>query len=753
MLIRLFHNISSSMLGLLFFLLFSASCGIDRYRAPETPTDVEFSMKDDLERLVKSDTFPLNSTLNDQGVAYMYVELGKAPTTYEKEKVYYQLALQEIYAGRHQAALEKLERMLEQLKGDKLIAHGLTQYIALTYQRIGENKNCRNNHNEESCIMPFSEKAVHIDKEGSEKAVQHYIKCLQDFPDDMISRWLLNVTALTLGDQKAYVPDEYYIDFDRYKVDYPNGAFKNVATDLGLDNYGYLGGLCVEDLDNDGKYDVFTTSYNLRDNVKYFHNTGSGFEDITTKAGLDGITGGVHVVQADHNNDGYVDLLVIRGGWMEDAGYQPLSLLQNNGDNTFTDVTYRAGILSYHPCHSATWADVNNDGWLDLFVANENYEGAIGTNYSQLFISNQNGTYHDATASSKVIVSKYVKGASFADLNNDGWPDLYLSTFGSDNLLFMNKGIDEDGIVSFREVGKKAGVQEPYKSFPIAIADFNNDGFEDIYVSGYEVDDVELTSEYIGYEQAKNPPKMYINNGDGTFADQTESLGLNRSIYAMGLNYGDIDNDGFLDLYSATGNGDLRGIMPNLLFRNVEGNSFDDITADTRTGHLQKGHSVSFADIDNDGDQDLFVQTGGFVTDDQFWDVVFENPGTAKNYWLRLKLVGTESNRSAIGARVTIVTYTNKGGWKKTYRTISSGASYGANPLEQHIGIGKALKVDSVIVDWPATGEQQIFTKLYINTRWQITEGSDSIIFLDSKPINYAPVQHLEHDHHGHMHH
>lgn len=745
-------SLNNSLFWLSIIFVFT-SCGIDRYRAPETPTDIQFSMKEDLARLAKLDTFPTNFTLNDQGVAYMLKELDKAPTMHEKEEIYYQLALQEIYAGHNEEAIDKLTRMYAQLKDDELIAHGLLQYIALAYQRMGENNNCRNNHNEASCILPFSEKAVHIDQEGSKKAIEYYLKCLELFPNDMMARWLLNVSAVTLGDQENYVPKEFWVDFDKYKVDYPDGAFKNIASDLGLDNYGFLGGMCVDDFDNDGKFDVFTTSYNLRDNVKYFHNTGSGFEDLTESAGLKGVTSGVNVVQADHNNDGWLDLLIIRGGWMEQAGYQPLSLLENNGDNTFTDVTYRAGLLNYHPCHSATWADVNNDGWLDLFVANENYEDKVGTNYSQLFISNKNGTYTDVTSASGIIVSEYVKGASFADLNNDGWPDLYLSTFGSKNMLFMNQGLGKDGNVKFKELGKKAGVQEPIHSFPIAIADFNNDGFQDIYVSGYGVDEVELASEYIGREAPRNPPKLYLNNGDGTFNDQTASMNLYRSIYAMGLNYGDIDNDGYQDLYAATGNGDLRGLLPNVMLRNAEGWHFDDVTADTRTGHLQKGHGVSFADIDNDGDLDLFVQTGGFVTDDRFWDAVFENPGNPKKHWLKLKLVGTKSNRAALGARVRVVTFTNANKWRSFYYTVSSGASYGANPLELHIGVDNALKVDSVIVDWPTTGQQQVFTKLYINNRWQITEGSDSLILMDSKPINYAPAQPMEHQHHDHMHH
>lgn len=752
----LYHYIfrqDAPILWLTLSLLFASSCGVDRYRAPETPTDVEFSMKQDLERLIKLDTFPNNYTLNDQGVKYYYKQLGLTSDIAEKEQFYFQLALQELYAGDHEAALDKFNIMLNNLKDDPLIAHGINQYIGLTYQRMGEVNNCRGNHNEQSCIMPFGEKAVHIDQEGSKKAIEQYLKCLDIFHDDMTARWLLNIAAVTLGDQKKYVPRDYYIDLDKYSAYYDKGSFKNIAADLGLDNYGFLGGVCVDDLDNDGRFDVFVTSYNLRDNVKYFHNTKAGFEDITVKAGLEGITGGVNVVQADHNNDGFLDILVIRGGWMEQAGYQPLSLLQNNGDNTFTDVTYRAGLLSYHPSHSATWADINNDGWLDLFVANENYDGKLGHNYSQLFLNNQNGTYTDITAKSGIVLNEYVKGASFADLNNDGYPDLYLSVFGAKNKLFMNDGLDEKGNIHFTNMAEEAGVEYPIRSFPVAITDLNNDGFQDIFVCGYAIDDVELASEYMGWDQPHDPPKIYLNNGDGSFTDQTAGMQLDRSLYAMGLNFGDIDNDGFKDIYAATGIGDLRGLFPNVMLHNENGQYFTDVTSATKTGHLQKGHGVAFADFDNDGDQDLFLQVGGFVTDDRFWDVVFENGMKEKSHWFRLKLVGTESNRSAIGARIKVVTYTNKGGWHTTYNTVGSGASYGANPLEQHIGIGKALKIDTLVVEWPSSKKVQTFTKLPINTRWQITEGSDSLILLDFRPIRYTPVNGTDHMHHEHHHH
>ena len=176
-------------------------------------------------------------------------------------------------------------------------------------------------------------------------------------------------------------------------------------------------------------------------------------------------------------------------------------------------------------------------------------------------------------------------------------------------------------------------------------------------------------------------------------------MGLDQVYSPMGSIVGDIDNDGWLDFYLATGDPQISTLVPNRLFKNVGGTRFAEVTAATRTGHLQKGHGVAFGDWDRNGTQDLFVELGGAIYGDRYHNVLFQNPGQGNN-WLNVMLVGQKTNRAAIGARIKVVTAGDKP--LTVHRHVSSGSSFGANPLEQHIGLGKADRVRLEI-----TGDQR----------------------------------------------
>ncbi len=188
---------------------------------------------------------------------------------------------------------------------------------------------------------------------------------------------------------------------------------------------------------------------------------------------------------------------------------------------------------------------------------------------------------------------------------------------------------------------------------------------------------------------------------------------------AMGTNFGDFDNDGWLDFYLGTGDPNLATLVPNRMFKNVAGARFAEITASSRTGHLQKGHAVSCADWDNDGDVDLFVQTGGALNGDQYHNVLFQNPGQGNN-WLKLKLTGKKTNRAAIGARIKVVTAGDKP--LTIHRHVSSGSSFGANPLQQTIGLGKATRIALLQIDWPTSATIQLFRDIPANRSIEVTE-------------------------------
>ena len=214
--------------------------------------------------------------------------------------------------------------------------------------------------------------------------------------------------------------------------------------------------------------------------------------------------------------------------------------------------------------------------------------------------------------------------------------------------------------------------------------------------------------------------KLYRNLGDGSFQDVTRPTGLDKVLMVMGANFGDIDNDGFLDIYLGTGNPSYGSLVPSLLLRNKGGQSFVDVTAASGTGELHKGHGVAFADLDHDGDQEIVFEVGGATPGDAHALRLFENPGTG-NDWIALDLVGVKSNRTAVGARIT-VSVDGEDGRRQVRRTVGSGGSFGAAPLQQHVGLGRNARRVDVDVWWPASNTRQRFVDVGKNRLLEITE-------------------------------
>jgi hypothetical protein len=216
----------------------------------------------------------------------------------------------------------------------------------------------------------------------------------------------------------------------------------------------------------------------------------------------------------------------------------------------------------------------------------------------------------------------------------------------------------------------------------------------------------------------------------------------------MGCNFGDLDNDGYLDFYLGTGYPDLMTIVPNRMFRNDAGRKFQDVTTAGGFGNLQKGHGVSFGDLDNDGDQDIYENMGGAVSGDVYHNVLYLNPGTS-NHWVTLKLEGVQSNRAAIGARIRVV-IRNSSGERSVYKTVGTGGSFGASPLRQEIGLGQAQLIDRVEIFWPRTGRTQTLTGLNMDRFYKIKEDQPEAIRWDLKTfhIDSTSVAPLHHHHH-----
>ena len=290
-----------------------------------------------------------------------------------------ELTQQLLNAGRPEEALEEnmdTERRMKELnvpEDDLGILRDLLTARAICYLRMGEQENCLLGHNNDSCIFPIQGGGVHKLQRGSRGAVAVLTELLDRLPGDLRARWLINIAYMTLGEYPGAVPSKWLLDPKLFASEYDIKRFPDVAGAMGLDLDDLAGGVVMEDFDNDGLLDLMVSSWGLTDQMHLFHNNGDGtFTDVTERAGLIGETGGLNMIQCDYNNDGFMDVLVLRGAWLRTEGHYPLSLLRNNGDGTFTDVTEESGLLSHlKPTQTAVWFDYNGDGWLDLFVANE----------------------------------------------------------------------------------------------------------------------------------------------------------------------------------------------------------------------------------------------------------------------------------------------------------------------------------------------------------------------------------------------
>jgi tetratricopeptide (TPR) repeat protein len=541
-----------------------------------------------------------------------------------------------------------------------------------------------------------------------ETAIGQFGKALRAQPDNLELRWLLNLAYMMEGRYPAAVPADWLIAPGTPHPALSGTHFNDVAAAAGIVSRGMAGGVIADDFDGDGLTDVVVSSSDDCEPLKLFHNNGDGtFTNRASEAGLGNQTGGLNVIQTDYNNDGCIDILILRGGW---EFPRPKSLLRNNCDGTFTDVTGPAGLLDpITQTQTAVWADIDNDGKLDLFVGTENGP-------SQLFLNKGDGTFVDIAKQAGVARTAYTKAVVAADYDNDGFVDFYVSNYGGENFLYHNNG-DR----TFTEVAAQAGVQDPWSSFGAFFFDYDNDGWPDLFVTGYCMSVEEWVRGYTGVPRKCESSKLYRNLRNGKFQDSSKEAGLDVAMMPMGLNFGDIDNDGFLDFYLGSGNPSYASAIPNLLFHNEGGKRFSDITASSGTGILPKGHGVAFADLGNNGKQDLLVVMGGAVRGDRHNLRLFENPGN-DNDWISIHLSGVKSNRAAIGARITL-TVTNQGAGARTIiRTVGSGGSFGAGPLTQHIGIGKAARIESVEIWWPASGTRQKFSGVGKNQFIEIQE-------------------------------
>ena len=592
----------------------------------------------------------------------------------------------------------------------------LEEVLGIAYLHKSEMDNDVYRHPGDRCLFPPRAVASYENTVASEKSVSYLLKYLERNPTALDVKWLLNLAYMTLGKYPGGVPPKYLIPPNTFDSPEDVAHFVDVAPQAGINLYSMSGGLIVDDFDNDGLLDIVTSDFGQCAPMHFFHNNGDGtFADRTQESHLSEQLGGLNLLQTDYNNDGCLDILVLRGAW---EFPQRKSLLRNNCDGTFTDVTVAAGLADpATQTQTAVWADIDNDGYLDLFVGAENRP-------AQLFRNKGNGTFEDISHAAGIDRTAYTKAVVAADYDNDGYVDFYVSNLDGDNFLYHN---NHNG--TFTEVAAQAGVQKPAQSFAAWFFDYDNDGWPDLFVTSYYVSVDESLRSYLNLTPNAESLKLYKNRGDGTFKDVTAEVGLDRVLMPMGANFGDIDNDGFLDMYLGTGNPSYASLLPNVLLHNKGGKFFTDVTASSGTGELHKGHGVAFADIDNDGDEDLLTEIGGAVPGDSHAFRLFENAGN-DNGWISFRLIGARSNRAAIGARIK-VTVEEGGRLRSIYRTVGSGGSFGASPLRQHVGIGKATRIVEVEIWWPASNTRQHFTNVPKNQFLEIKESAENYRQLD----------------------
>jgi FG-GAP-like repeat/PPIC-type PPIASE domain/ASPIC and UnbV len=576
----------------------------------------------------------------------------------------------------------------------------LQEALGVSYLHLSEMENGVYRDSGSMDIFPPLNPGSHFDKpENSRIAIQYFMSFLERAPGDLQVRWLLNLAYVTLGEYPAEVPPKFLIPPSNFESKESVGRFTDVAREAGLNVFSAAGGVIVDDFENNGLLDVITSSADMCDPLHYFHNNGDGtFTDRTAQAGLSGQLGGLNIIQADYNNDGCMDFLVLRAGWEFPIRS---SLMRNNCDGTFTDVTEQSGLGGIHgPTQTAAWADIDNDGYLDLFIGNENAP-------SQLFRNKGDGTFEEISHAAGIDKTAFTKGVVAADYDKDGYVDFYVSNFEGANFLYHN-----NHNLTFTDVAKQAGVQEPYISFAAWFFDYDNDGWPDLFVTSYySFTDDQVIRSYLGLPVSAETLKLYRNLHNGTFQDVTAQVGLDKVFMPMGANFGDVDNDGFLDIYMGMGAPSFATLMPHVLLRNNGGKTFVDITASSGTGELHKGHGIAFADLERNGHEDIVAEIGGAVPGDKHTMRVFRNPGN-DNDWINVRLIGVKSNRGAEGAEIKVTVENDGGSPRSIYRTVGDTSSFGSNPMEQHIGLGHRARILSLDVWWPATNTRQQFSNV-----------------------------------------
>jgi tetratricopeptide (TPR) repeat protein len=511
---------------------------------------------------------------------------------------------------------------------------------------------------------------------------------------NVIDQWLL---AVALGDWKdapVRVPEAMQFAAWPKPADVPGLRFEDIAPRLGLNRKDGNGTVAWGDYDGDGKPDVFLAGAGTFLGV--YRNEGERFREVTAEVGLAKQPSGYSLNLVDYDNDGDLDLYLCLNGW---SGPMPNRLFRNTGGK-FADVTGESGAGDPGSGFVSLWGDLDNDGWLDLAIANGVLkDGSVPRIYRNL----GNGKFADVTGQAGLREPPGYGAIGIALGDYDGDRDLDLFVNGlqeSPNRLYRN-----EGGMRFVNVAREAGLaaQPPHNGFVAFFTDYNNDARPDLLVTSLAPWPAVIGGLRLGFAPGPgnvhaDATRLYRNNGNGTFTDVTAAAGLAAPMGVMGAGVADLDNDGYVDFYFGTGDPQLSRLEPNRLFHNNGDGTFTDVTAWTpfaRPG--RKGHGVAFLDLDDDGDLEMYAQLGGHYPGDHAENAFYRNLAGQRNNWLELDL------GYAVGAQVVV-----KAGPLTVHREVKGGEGFGAtNVYRQHFGLGRQAKVDSIEVIWPGGDRRQ----------------------------------------------
>jgi tetratricopeptide (TPR) repeat protein len=557
-------------------------------------------------------------------------------------------------------------------------------------------------------------------KQGRDReALEHFHATLGAEPGHGLNAlWTLHLVQAGLGlplDERA---PRFHLS-SSIEVPEPGATppFADVAAELGVDKLDGLGPSAWGDVDHDGDDDLFLCGC---DSYGQLLLAGDGrFADATRAAGLGDVASGYSATLADADGDGWLDLYVGRDGWNGPAE----NSLYRNVEGRFEDVTERARVGDPGSSFVHLWSDVDRDGDVDLYVANGITGGG---DVNRLYANDGKGAFSDATSRMGLLEPRGTRtiGVAAGDYDADGWPDLFCSGYQGPNRLYRNRG-EEQG-PRFAEVGEQAGVRDEAhvtNGYVAFFADLDADGDLDVLRTALAPYDEVLfrlsaMSDLEDLGTDRNTLRLYRNEGGGRFSDGTAAAGLDVPIGVMGAGCADLDNDGWLDLYLGTGDPDLGRLEPDRFLHNREGR-FRDRTFALGFGNVGKGHGVTFADHDRDGDLDVYAQEGGFVHGDAWRNAFYANRGFADgNRWLAITLEGVESNREGIDAQVRVTA-----GGRTLLRERRNGEGFGcSNTPAVEVGLGAADEIERVEIRWPS-GLVQMFDDVPVDARIHVREG------------------------------